>query len=74
MAGVKGLNTPYEDCAVPYQNPNESDGTEFGEPLAGGQAPTSGGEWKPVQFAKIDGGDAGAKNFLKIPGSGGNHN
>ena len=75
MDNIKGLRTSYKDCAVPYQNPKESDGTSFGEQLEGAPAPESGGEWGTgVQMATVAGGEPGKKNFVKIPGSGGEKN
>lgn len=76
MENKNGLRTPYEDCVPGYQNPKESDGTSFGEPvIEGGPPAESGGEWgKGVQFADVKGAGVGAVGFAKIPGSGGQNN
>lgn len=70
------LKSPFEDAVVNPPDPKKGAGTDFGGTvISEGRGPETGGEWgSGVQFADIPDGEKGTKNFVHIPGSGGQHN
>lgn len=73
------IQTPYKDLACPIPAASESDWGHFQAKdsiFCETTPPATGGVMKEIQFADIEGGEAGKVDFLRIPGSsrgGGNY-